>query len=242
LAILLKADSISVRYGNRRALSDVALELEQGFAVAVLGPNGAGKSTLAHALAGLVRVNSGTVSFEGRQIQGMRASKIAKLGVSLVPEGRRIFTQLSVLDNLRVGGHTMSRNDVDEETQRMFELFPILGERQHQKGGALSGGQQQMLAIARALMSRPKLLILDEPTMGLAPIVVHQLGQILRELVASERITVLLIDQRLSLVEEVASSVHLLKNGVAQPAMSLKDVSTDALTSAYFAAGADGGA
>jgi branched-chain amino acid transport system ATP-binding protein len=238
LGTLLQTEELSVRYGNRRALIDVSFEVEEGSAAAFLGPNGAGKSTLARALAGLVR-SSGSISFDGESIQGMRANEIVRRGISLVPEGRRIFTQLSVLDNLRVGGHSRTSTAVPENIKRMFELFPILGERQHQKGGALSGGQQQMLAIARALMSEPKLIILDEPTMGLAPIVVKQLGQILQELLASQQFTVLLIDQRLSLVEHVATSVHLLKNGVARPAISLKDVSSEVLTSAYFAGGED---
>jgi branched-chain amino acid transport system ATP-binding protein len=192
-------------------LIDVSFEVEAGSATAFLGPNGAGKSTLARALAGLVR-SSGAIYFDDHPIQGTRPNKIASLGISLVPEGRRVFTQLSVLDNLRVGGHSMSNASLVEDIDRMFTLFPILGERQQQKGGALSGGQQQMLAIARALMSRPKLIILDEPTEGIMPRLVSQIRREIHRINQSG-VSILLVEQNVETALKLCPRVFLMEKG-----------------------------
>jgi ABC-type branched-subunit amino acid transport system ATPase component len=215
---LLEVSGLSVKYGAVLALQDVSLEIPPGGSVALLGANGAGKTTLLRAIAGLLdyhggRVAGGSIRFEGRAINGRAASSLVAGGIAQALEGRRVFAELTVAENLRLGAFAAAeprrQNGVREE---LFELFPILGERVEQRAGLLSGGQQQMLAIARALMGQPRLLLLDEPSLGLAPIVVAEIAQALSR-VNELGTSILLADQNTTLAVRASGHTYLLENG-----------------------------
>jgi branched-chain amino acid transport system ATP-binding protein len=206
-------ESLLVRYGPIVAVRGVSLHVEQGEIVALLGANGAGKSSFLNAVAGLVPVTSGRVVFRGEELQRLPAEKIVHRGLALTPEGRRVFPRLSVSDNLRLGAVPQrDRASADEARGRVFELFPVLEERSRQLAGTLSGGQQQMLAIGRSLMASPQLLLLDEPSLGLAPMLVDQIFELVARL-RDEGTTVLLVEQNVHRALEVSDRAYVLVNG-----------------------------
>ncbi len=213
---LLKLDNITSGYGPIVAVRDVSIEVYPGEVVTLLGANGAGKSTTLLTIAGLVKPSAGGIEFEGRDIVHMKPEDIVRHGIALTPEGRGIFAHLSVTDNLRIGAATRKdKAEVAATMDEMFELFPILRERSRQLAGTLSGGEQQMLALARSLMSKPRLMLLDEPSLGLAPRIVAQIFELLREL-PSRGVTVLLVEQNVSLALDVASRGYVLATGETQ--------------------------
>jgi branched-chain amino acid transport system ATP-binding protein len=210
---MLELTDVHVRYGNIRALQGVSFRVEQGELVALIGSNGAGKSTTLRTISGLLRPTDGTIAFEGADITTAPTDRIVSLGVSHCPEGRHIFGSLSVADNLRLGA--VSRADpsaVAEDLEMVFGLFPILKERTSQAGGTLSGGEQQMLAIGRALMSRPRLLLLDEPSLGLAPLMVERIFGTIAELKRQGR-TILLVEQNVHQALDVADRAYVMETG-----------------------------
>ncbi|HEY3205626.1 MAG TPA: ABC transporter ATP-binding protein [Gaiellaceae bacterium] len=210
---LLELGDVVASYGDIEALHGVSLTVGEGEVVAVLGPNGAGKTTMLRAVSGTVR-KSGEVVFDGRKVDRRAPEQIARLGVAHVPEGRGIYTQLSVRDNLRMGAYTRrDRGGVKRDFERVVGYFPWLERRVGQKAGTLSGGEQQMLAIARAVMSRPRLLLLDEPSLGLAPIVSREIFRIVRALNDDEGVSVLLVEQNARAALEIASSAYVLEAG-----------------------------
>jgi len=209
---MLAIDRLSVRYGPVAAVREVSLRVDAGEIVALLGANGAGKSSLLDCVVGLVPPAGGTVAFEGKPITGQAPERIVRAGITLVPEGRRVFPRLTVADNLRVGAVARRDDRVAEDRRRVLELFPILESRAGQQAGTLSGGQQQMLAIGRALMSGPRLLLLDEPSLGLAPIVVDEIFALVRRL-AGEGMTVLLVEQNAKRALELADRAYVLATG-----------------------------
>lgn len=191
-----QAMNLSVSYDQVRAISEVSLELDEGDIVALIGANGAGKTTTLRAITGLARLAAGEIVLDGQRIDGMRPDAIVALGVAMVPEGRRIFPFLSVVDNLLMGAFLRrDRREIAQDMERVFERFPRLRERRSQAGGTMSGGEQQMLAIGRALMSRPKLLLLDEPSLGLAPMIVKQLFAVIKEINEQQGVTIFLVEQ-----------------------------------------------
>jgi branched-chain amino acid transport system ATP-binding protein len=236
--MLLSVESVRVEYGAIKAVRGVDLRVEQGELVVLLGANGAGKSSLLNAVAGLVAVTAGSVVFDGHEIAGQAAERIVRRGIALVPEGRRVFPRLSVRDNLRLGG--ASRKDARELGQtreRLLTLFPILRERLGKEAGTLSGGQQQMLAIARALMSKPRLLLLDEPSLGLAPIVVKQIFDLFSEL-RLDGTTLLLVEQNVHLALEVADRVYVMANGRIEASGTAEQFrASEAIEQAYLGLG-----
>lgn len=211
---ILRIDRLSVAYGSSEVVHDVTLHVEQGEVVALLGANGAGKTTLLRTVSGLVRPRSGTVSFAGRPLGRMAAHAIARLGIAHVPEGRRVFPGLTVREHLLVPAAAWgaSQSDLRAETEKIFDLFPRLREKANQLGWSLSGGEQQMLALGRALMLRPRVLLLDEPSLGLAPKVVENLFE---RIAAINRlgVTVLLVEQNAYLALEIAHRAHVLESG-----------------------------
>lgn len=213
---LLRLQSVRVVYDHLEALKGVSLHLDEGEIVALVGANGAGKSTTLAAICGLVPPRGGEIFFQGQSLAGLRPDQIVKLGITQVPEGRLIFSDLSVLDNLRLGAYLRFRaregRAIAEDLERMLETFPILRERRHQPAGNLSGGEQQMLALARALMARPKVLILDEPTMGLAPRLATQILQTVAEL-REQGTTILLVEQNVLASLRVADRGYVLETG-----------------------------
>jgi branched-chain amino acid transport system ATP-binding protein len=210
---MLRIENLVAGYGNRTVLNAVSLSIEDGEAVAVLGPNGAGKSTLVKTVAGAVKAGSGRVLFDDVDITGLKPWRRTALGLAMVPEGRHIISGLTVFENLQVGAHLVKdRRRVTTALDMVFALFPVLAERRRQQATTLSGGQQQMLAIGRALMSSPKMLLLDEPSLGLAPVVRTQLSSILEELRST--VSILLVEQELALAMEVTSRYHLMRDGV----------------------------
>jgi branched-chain amino acid transport system ATP-binding protein len=220
---LLALDTVSVAYGKRRALEGVSLTIGPGEIVTLLGANGSGKSTTLRTISGLVRSHTGRIVFDGRDITRAAPDAIVAAGVGHVPEGREIFPQFTVHENLLVGGHTVPRQDIAEATERAFALFPILRERARQLAGTLSGGEQQMLAIARALMIRPRLLLLDEPSLGLAPRLTREIFGVIGRINA-EGVTVLLVEQNAHRALALASRAYVLETGrvvVSGPARAL---------------------
>lgn len=210
---MLEIGGLVIKYGPFLALDAVDLRVEQGEIVGIIGANGAGKSSLVRAIAGLVRPSSGRITFGGVPLAAQPPQERARLGISLVPEGRGLFPRMSVEENLMMGGYPLTeRRRMSENMSRYYELFPVLQERRHQLAGTLSGGQQQMLAVSMGLMSDPKILILDEPSLGLAPIVIGEIGRALQRL-KSTGLTVLLSEQNATLTGEVADRIYVLQTG-----------------------------
>ena len=209
---MLEVQDLHVSYGNIEAVRDVSVTAERGKVTLVLGANGAGKTTTLKAIAGLMSPASGSVKLDGADITGLAAHKVARKGVALVPEGRRVFAPLSVAENLRLGGYLASRQEYDRALARVYEMFPILATRRDKAAGLLSGGEQQMLAFARALMSQPKVILMDEPSMGLAPVVVDSILVKVREL-ADSGIGVLMVEQNAEAGLDVADHVVAVARG-----------------------------
>jgi len=234
---LLRVDRVRVEYGAVPALVDVSLEVESQEIVGLIGPNGAGKTTLLKTISGLLRPSSGAINFEAHQLHRLPGDKVARCGISLVPEGRGIFPALTVEDNLRMGGY-WAGTDFTERMERVTHYFPILGERRRQSAGSLSGGEQQMLAIARALMSRPRLLMLDELSLGLGPRVVADLFAILRRIHA-DGTAVLLVEQQVPQALALAHRVYVLERGQITMSGTSREIGGDVarLSAAYLGAG-----
>lgn len=210
---LLSANDLHVSYGAVEAVRGVSFDIRQGEIVAFLGANGAGKSSIMNAITGLVPTASGQVMFEGRDITGAAPETLAPSGLTLSPEGRRVFGTLSVADNLRMGAFALNDKDaVEAAYARVYELFPILLERKDQYAGTLSGGQQQMLAVGRALMSNPRVLLLDEPSLGLAPLIVDQIFDLILKL-RDQDVTLLVVEQNVAKTLQVADRAYVLVNG-----------------------------
>ena len=212
MSAVLELDDVSVAYGKRRALDGLSLRVAPGEIVTLLGANGAGKSTTLRAVSGLVRPTRGRVRYEGRDITHAPADAIVAGGVSHVPEGREIFPEFTVHENLLVGGHTVERSRIGERMESVFRLFPVLRDRQLQMAGTLSGGEQQMLAIGRALMTRPRLLLLDEPSLGLAPMLAREIFRVIRRINA-DGVAVLLVEQNARRALALASRGYVLETG-----------------------------
>jgi branched-chain amino acid transport system ATP-binding protein len=210
---LLSLERVTACYGNIVVLRDIDIAVPRGEIVALIGANGAGKSTLMMTIFGNPRAREGRIVFDGQDITELPTHQIARLGIAQSPEGRRIFARLTVAENLRLGAEFAGNADFDEELEHVSQIFPRLKERLAQRGGTLSGGEQQMLAIARALMSRPKLLLLDEPSLGLAPLVVKQIFQVIADLNAREGLTVFLVEQNAFHALRLAHRAYVMCNG-----------------------------
>jgi branched-chain amino acid transport system ATP-binding protein len=210
---MLTIDNINVYYGAIHALKGISVAVNEGEIVTLIGANGAGKSTILRTVSGLLKPKTGQISFEGQTISAMAAQSIVKLGISQVPEGRRIFANMSVLENLELGAYIRSdKSEIKQDMDTVFERFPRLAERKQQLAGTLSGGEQQMLAMGRALMSRPRLLLLDEPSMGLAPLLVKEIFKIIKEINESGT-TILLVEQNANMALSIAHRAYVLETG-----------------------------
>ena len=211
---MLELKDIKTYYGNIQALKDVSIQISEGEIITLIGANGAGKSTTLMSICGIVPPRSGEVLFMGKPIQDLPPNDIVALGISQVPEGRRIFPYLSVAENLDMGAFL--RDDKDEikrDIQYIYELFPILADRRNQAGGTLSGGEQQMLAISRALMAKPRLLLMDEPSLGLAPLIVKQIFEIIKKINAESKTTIFLVEQNANMALKVAHRGYVMETG-----------------------------
>jgi branched-chain amino acid transport system ATP-binding protein len=228
-------ENIHVYYGNIAAVKGISLEVQKGEIVTLIGSNGAGKSTTMRAISGLVSPRRGSITFEGRKISGMPGHQVTALGISQSPEGRRIFGRMTVDENLDLGAFL--RNDKDgilEDRDRVYDLFPRLKERVHQKAGTLSGGEQQMLAVARALMGRPRLLMLDEPSMGLAPLLVELIFNTIKQ-IREQGMTILLVEQNALAALDVADRAYVLESGVIKQTGKAADLAaSDEVRKAYL--------
>jgi branched-chain amino acid transport system ATP-binding protein len=211
--MMLRIAGVHSFYGHVEALKGVDLEIAAGEIVALIGANGAGKSTLLMTVCGQPRAARGQILFDGREITRLATFEIVQLGIAQAPEGRRIFARMTVLENLQMGATIADPACFDEDLARVFALFPILEQRQTQRGGTLSGGEQQMLAIARALMSRPRLLLLDEPSLGLAPLIVKQIFEVIREINQEQRVTVFLVEQNAYHALRLADRGYVMQTG-----------------------------
>jgi branched-chain amino acid transport system ATP-binding protein len=210
---MLKIENLVVSYGGIEALKGISLEVEEGKIVTLVGANGAGKSTTLRSIVGLVKPKSGTITYKGKDLLAEKTQNIVRNGITLVPEGRRIFPNLTVLENLKIGAFTRTDSKgIRADLERVYSTFPILKERSWQLAGTLSGGEQQMLAVGRALMSRPKLLMMDEPSLGLAPLIVKEIFEIIKE-IHRQGVTILLIEQNANAALHIAHKGYVLETG-----------------------------
>ena len=233
--ILLEVKNLVVSYGAIKALRGISFSVEQGEVISLIGSNGAGKTTTLHSISNLIKKNSGSIFFEGTDITNLSADKIVKMGLIQVPEGRRVFANLSVKENLEMGAYLRKdKEQIKKDMEWGYELFPRLKERLSQLAGTLSGGEQQMLAMARALMSKPKLLLLDEPSMGLAPILVDEIFEIIKK-ISSAGTTILLVEQNAYKALSIANRAYILETGEITKDGKASDLITDkAVISAYL--------
>ena len=235
-APLLKVEDIHVYYGSIHAIKGISFEVSEGEIVTLIGANGAGKSTTLNTVSGLLKPRMGTIRFNGENIVGMGASRIVARGMALCPEGRRVFQQMTVRENLEMGGFSRPNEEIPAALENVFNRFPRLKERERQVAGTLSGGEQQMLAMGRALMSKPKLLMLDEPSMGLAPILVEQIFDIIKELHAAGT-TILLVEQNAQMALSIADRAYVLGTGRINISGSAGDVLADDRVRAAYLGG-----
>ncbi|HEY8542892.1 MAG TPA: ABC transporter ATP-binding protein [Pseudothermotoga sp.] len=211
---MLKVDRLTVGYDNVPVIFDVSFSVEEGELVSIVGSNGAGKSTILRTISGLLKPFSGTIEFMGKRIDRLPAHEIVKLGVAHVPEGRHVFGKMSVKDNLLMGAYTINdQNEIQKLLDEMYELFPRLKERENQKAETMSGGEQQMLAVARALMAKPKLLLVDEMSLGLMPLMVDKVLEILKEVNKKKGVTILIVEQKVQEALEIADRGYILQTG-----------------------------
>ena len=208
---MLSIKDLQVHYGGIEAVKGISFDVSEGEIVTLIGANGAGKSSILRSIAGLVKPSGGSITFCGDNITGRDSTVIVKRGITLVPEGRKIFPNLTVLENLKIGAY-MRSDDISEDIQWVYDLFPRLRERSWQAGGTLSGGEQQMLAVGRALMARPKLIMMDEPSLGLAPLVVRDIFEIIRQ-INRQGVSILLIEQNANMALKVADSAYVMETG-----------------------------
>ena len=233
MSTVLQVESINVYYGSIHAVKDVSFRVEQGEVVTLIGANGAGKSTTLNTVAGLLHSRTGSVRFMGEELRHVPGHRLVERGMALVPEGRRIFQQMTVQENLDMGGYCRG-GDLSADMERVYERFPRLKERRRQVAGTLSGGEQQMLAMGRALMSHPKLLMLDEPSMGLAPLLVEQIFEIIRQLHA-DGTTILLVEQNAQAALAVADRGYVLETGrIVTEGSGAALLESDAIKTAYL--------
>ena len=230
---ILTVSDLTVHYGGIEAVKGISLEVMEGEIVTLIGANGAGKSSTLRSIAGLVKPAGGTITFRGDNITGRDSAVIVKKGITLVPEGRRIFPDLTVLENLKVGAY-LRRDEIAGDIQWVYELFPRLKERAWQAGGTLSGGEQQMLAVGRALMARPKLIMMDEPSLGLAPLVVRDIFSIIRQ-INRQGVTILLIEQNANMALKVADKAYVMETGrITMSGTGRELLDNDAVRAAYL--------
>ena len=231
--LILEVKNLSVKYGHVQALSDVSVTAETGQIVSIIGSNGAGKTSLLRAISGLVKPVEGTIEFMGEKLPE-QPHKIVKKGVVHVPEGRRTFSGLTIRDNLLVGGYNSNKKQLEEDVKKQYELFPILAERKSQFAGTLSGGEQQMLAIARGMMAHPKILLLDEPSLGLAPLIVNQVFELIKN-IRSSGVTILLVEQNAKKALGICDKAYVLENGRISLSGSGKELlCSDSVRKAYL--------
>ena len=230
---ILSIHDLSVNYGGIEAVKGISFDVHEGEIVTLIGANGAGKSSTLRTIAGLVKPSGGTINFRGDNITGRDATTIVKKGITLVPEGRHIFPDLTVLENLKVGAYLRS-DDISGDIQWVYDLFPRLRERSWQAGGTLSGGEQQMLAVGRALMARPKLIMMDEPSLGLAPLVVRDIFEIIRQ-INHQGVSILLIEQNANMALKIADSAYVMETGCITLSGAGKDLlNNEAVKKAYL--------
>ena len=226
MTALLQLNQLKVAYGGIEAVKGISLEVHSGEMVALIGTNGAGKTTTLKAIAGMLGATPDSIRFDGRAAGGQASHQLARAGLALVPEGRGIFPKLTVAENIAMGAYLRTRAEAAADTERVYALFPRLRERSFQTGGTLSGGEQQMLAIGRALMARPKLLLLDEPSMGLAPLIVKKIFETIKAIAASG-VTILLVEQNARLALEVTQRAYVMESGLITLSGASKSLLTD---------------